>query len=332
MSGGSEHIAYDEICVLRDVQMAQEIRSLAALGVFPKGVLVYGLVYYQHGQRQYMVTADPAKLISFLNDVENRRLFPTPIESYAERLIIPEGEEEDVTNRIKLKLVRKLQDAYPAEVFAVLDQLHARKGGQLIDVQLQQYRSELESVFDGDKIKAFRDLCTKAYLRGNVSELTYRQLIGWCEKRLARLAEDIPPVGNKEKYFYGMAVLENHAVSRCIINANLSCIYEEKCKLEQQGKVVTAWHEKLFAMERQESLRGVQQQMADFLKTIYDDTMIGYIEYLEQLPHAVAAETFRDALVQVQAYGEKAEALLQYYGKVWGLSVQQEDDTDAETK
>ena len=66
MSGATEHIAADEISVLRDVQMAQEIRSLAALGVFPKGILVYGLVYYQYGQRQYMVTADPAKLISFL--------------------------------------------------------------------------------------------------------------------------------------------------------------------------------------------------------------------------------------------------------------------------
>ena len=322
MGGSQDYTAADEISVLRDVQMAQEIRSLAALGVFPKGILVYGLVYYQHGQRQYMVTADPVKLISFLNDVENRCLFPTPMESYAERLIIPEGEEEDVTNRIKLKLVRQLQEAYPAEAFAVLDKLHARKGGQLIDIQLQQYRSELESVFDRDKIKAFHDLCIKAYLRGNVSELTYRQLLGWYEKRLTQLAGNIPPVGNKEKYFYGMAVLENHAVSRCIINANLSCIYEEKCKLEQQGKVVTAWHEKLFAMERQESLRGVQQQMADFLKTIYDDTMIGHIEYLEQLPSAIDAEVFHAALTQVQAYGEKAEALLRYYGKLWGVSAE----------
>ena len=91
MSSGLEHIATDEISVLRDVQMAQEIRSLAALGVFPKGILVYGLVYYQNGERQYMISADPAKLIAFLNDVQNRRFFPTPMESYSESLIIPEG-------------------------------------------------------------------------------------------------------------------------------------------------------------------------------------------------------------------------------------------------
>ncbi|MBO5114708.1 MAG: hypothetical protein J6C02_01010, partial [Peptococcaceae bacterium] len=296
------------------------------------GILVYGLVYYQYGQRQYMVTADPAKLISFLNDVENRSLFPTPIESYSERLIIPEGEEENITNGIKLKLVRKLQEAYPSEVFAVLAQLNAQKSSCFIDAALQQYRLELESVFDRDKIKAFCDLCTKAYLRGNVSELTYRQLVGWCEKRFAQLADHIPPVGSKEKYFYGMAVLENHAVSRCIINANLSCMYEEKCKLEQQGKVVTAWHEKLFAMERQESLRGVQQQMAEFLKTIYDDTMIGLIASLEQMPGAVSAQCFHEALKQVRPYGEKAEALLQYYGKLWGVSSAEEDGTYAETK
>ena len=51
MSNGEPgFVAADEICVLRDVQIAQEIRSLAALGVFPKGILVYGLVYYQNAK------------------------------------------------------------------------------------------------------------------------------------------------------------------------------------------------------------------------------------------------------------------------------------------
>lgn len=319
MSSGLEHIAADEISVLRDVQMAQEIRSLAALGVFPKGILVYGLVYYRHGERQYMISADPAKLIAFLNDVENRRYFPTPMESYSESLIIPEGEEEDVINSVKVKLARILQEKYPAEVFAILEELNDRPGNDAMDAPLSAYREDMESIFDIDKIRAFRDLCIRAYLRKNVSDLIYHQLIEWCDFRLAQLVDYIPPMGRKEKVFYGMAILENQQIKRTVINANLSCIYQDKCKLEQQGQYVTSWHEKIFTMERQESLRAVNQQMELFLADIYDKQMIALIKELDDVAVTIHMDAMKDALTALSAYGEHAEALGRYYGQLWGV-------------
>jgi len=318
MSSGLEHIAADEISVLRDVQMAQEIRSLAALGVFPKGILVYGLVYYRHGERQYMISADPAKLIAFLNDVENRRYFPTPMESYSESLIIPEGEEEDVINSVKVKLARILQEKYPAEVFAILEELNDRLGNDAMDAPLSAYREDMESIFDIDKIRAFRDLCTRAYLRKNLSEAVYRQLLGWCDGRLAQLADYMPPMDRKEKVFYGMAVLEDGKINRCIMNANLSCIYQDKCKLEQEGRYVTAWHEKIFTMDRQESLRGINQAMTLHLQNIYDASMIGLIEAMEQAPVTMDTKAFQNAIAHLGVYGAQAEALGRYYGQIWG--------------
>ena len=332
MSDSYGHVASDEISVLRDVQMAQEIGNLAALGVFPKGVLVYGLVYYQHGKRQYMISEDPAKLISFLNQVENIKFFPTPMEEYSERLIIPEGEEENITKGIKLKLARQLQAQYPAEVFALLEQLCQVNENQQMEESLFQYRKELESVFNIDKIKAFRDLCTRAYLRKQVSEVAYQQLIAWCEKRLAQLADYMPPMGRKEKVFYGLAVLADHKINRCIINANLSCIYQEQRKLEQQGHYATAWHEKIFTMEQQGSLRGVNQEMTSFLETIYDDQMIDLIAQMEQLPSAVSEETSTALLEQLKHYGAKAEALGRYYGRMWGITAENRGRDESHAK
>lgn len=313
-----EHIASDEISVLRDVQMAQEIRSLAALGVFPKGILVYGLVYYQNGKRQYMISAEPEKLITFLNDVENRKYFPTPIESYSESLIIPEGEEEDIIKRVKLKLARKLQASYPAEVFALLEQCHCTEKSAYMDDALLSYREELESVFDIEKIKAFRDLCTRAYLRNTLTDWTYRKLIDWCELRFNQLVDYLPPINKKEKRFYGMAVLEHQSISRSIINANLSCIYQEKCKLEQDGQSVTVWHEKWICVEQQESLRTANQEMIAFLQYIYDAPMLQLIERLASAPSGVNVDMMQKAIQRVAAYGVKAEALGQYYGHMWG--------------
>lgn len=333
MSGAMEFAASDEISVLRDVQMAQEIRSLAALGVFPKGILVYGLVYYQNGKRQYMISADPAKLIAFLNDVENRKYFPTPMESYAESLIIPEGEEEDIINSVKVKLARILQKKYPVEVFTMLESLDRRAYNNVMDHSLLNYRAELESVFDIDKIKAFRDLCTRAQLRKNISEVVYRQLIDWCELRLVQLADYLPPMGRTEKTFYGMAVLENNHIKCTIINANLSCIYQEKCKLEQQGQYVTSWHERIFTMERQESLRAVNQQMDVFLADIYDEQMITLIDELEHAPVTINSDVVQHALLNTEAYGEDALNLIRYYGQMWGaIPARAKEDSHAVSK
>lgn len=326
----SEHVPVNELAVMRDVQVAQEIRSMAALGVFPKGIVVYGLVYYQNGQRQYMISSDPANLISFLNDVENRKLFPTPMESYSERLIIPEGYEADIINKIKLKLAKKLQNMYPAPVFAMLEQLHNKVPNDSMAESLIQYRRELESVFQADKIQAFQGFCTRAYLRKNISELVYQQLIGWCKKRLAQLEVYVAPAGSKEKKFYGLAVLQNHVVSQCVINANLNCIYQEKYKLEQQGMLTTDWHQKTFTVERQESLREINQQMASFLNTIYDRDMIALIEQMEQLPGVITAEEMENVITRLRVYGEKAEALGEFYGQMWGAIAREkrEDGND----
>lgn len=315
--------ASEELSLFRDVQVALEVRSMAALGKFPKEITVYGLVYYQAGQRQYMISADSSKLISFLNDAENRKYFPTPIESYSERLIIPEGYEEDVVNRIKLQLARNLQNAYPTEVFMLLENLSDQVPNDSMEQELLDYRKQLESVFYADKVQAFQALCTKAYLRKNISILVYQQLTNWCQNRLIQLEGNIPPSSKKEKYFYGLAVLQEHKIGRCVINANLKCIYEEQCALEKQGFLLTTWHKKAFYVEKQESLQGLKGQMADVLAKIYDQDLIYLMERVEQAPSVIKQQDWQAVLEQISRLGEKAKALVQYYGQQWGATMQQ---------
>jgi len=317
--------ASEERSLFRDVQVALEVRSMAALGKFPKEITVYGLAYYQAGQRQYMISADVAKLISFLNDAANRKYFPTPIESYSERLVIPEGYEEDVVHRIKLQLARKLQETYPESVFELLERLSDHTPNDSMEKDLLAYRKQLESIFSADRIQAFQALCTKAYLRKNISLLVYQQLTDWCQKRLTQLEGNIPPSSRKEKHFYGLAVLQDHKIGRCVINANLKCIYEEQCALEQQGNLLTSWHKKAFHVERQESLQGLKGQMAAILAEIYDYDLICLMEQAEQAPSVIKPQEWQEALEQVSQLGGKAKALVQYYGQQWGAMMRQRE-------
>lgn len=309
---------YNATPVLRDVQVAQEIRSMAALGKFPKEVIVYGLVYFKNNQRQYMISTEPAKLISFLNCTENLEFFPTPIESYSERLLIPEGYEADIVKAIKLKLARKLQTLYPYETFVILQELNTTQSNDVLNETFLQYRGLFESEFSVEKIKAFSALCTKAYLRKNISTLVYQQINTWCEKRLLQLENYIPPGSSKERTFYGMAILENYKIQRCVMNANLNCIYQEKQDLEKQGFLTTIWHKQKFQVELQGSLQGVVAQMTEILVHIYDESMTALLKQIEQAPGVISSERFTEAMTQLHSLGEGAEQLGKMYGRLWG--------------
>lgn len=165
---------YNETPVLRDVQVAEEIRSMAALGKFPKEITAYGLVYYKNGQRHYMISTDATKLICFLNDTTNQQFFPTPIEHCAERLAIPEGYETEAIQAIKLKLARQMQAAYPVAAFIQLEKIGRALPDDSLEKPLQRYRLQLEGEFSTEKIRAFLSLCTKCYLRKNISLFVYQ--------------------------------------------------------------------------------------------------------------------------------------------------------------
>lgn len=314
---------YNQTAVLRDVQVAQEIRSMAALGKFPKEITAYGLVYYQNGQRHYMLTTEQAKLVRFLNETANQALFPTLIDSHTERLAIPEGFEEDVIRAVKLQLAQKLAKDYPEQAFACLLEVSQAAPDSSAEEPLQKYRRQLESVFDAEKIRAFAAICTQAYLRKNCTLAIYQELSAWCAKRLLQLEGFVPPVGQRDKSFYGLAVLKDQHLERCVINANLSCIYQEKLALEQQGLLTTIWHQHHFAVPKQESLSGIQAQMTAILEKIYDTDLIALMEQIEQAPAVIEPACFAQVMETLTALGEKAAALGAYYGQRWGLQGQQ---------
>lgn len=311
---------YNQTPVLRDAQVAQEIRSMAALGKFPKEIIAYGVAYYQNSQRHYMITTDPAKIIAFLNETASQAFFPTVMTSYSQRLAIPEGFEEDITRQIKLQLAQTLQKDYPEQAFRCLVELSQVEPNTSAEAALMAYRQELEGVFYTEKIRAFASLCTRAYLRKNCTQGVYDRLLSWCQKRLAQLENVVPPVDAREKVFYGMAVFEESRIKKCIVNANLSCIYQEKHQHEQQGDCISIWHRQAFAIHRQESLQAVSEGMQHILETIYDEGMIALIRQIENAPSAISDKDFAQAMAKLETLGDKAATLGRYYGWRWGLT------------
>lgn len=159
------------LATLRDVQIAKDTMILSDLGKFPQEVMVYGLAYYMNDKRYYMVSTNKEDLIAFISHPKHFCYFPTPIEQYSERLAIPKGYEEEVINQIKLKMAQQLMTHYPIDLFKILAEINTIQQQDSLDKTFYHYCSNLEWVFDAEKIIAFHPVCDQAYLRKNISQL-----------------------------------------------------------------------------------------------------------------------------------------------------------------
>ena len=310
--------SYNEMPILRDKHAADEVRMMASLGMYPQGITVYGLVYFKDGERHYLLSTIQRNLIDFLNNALNEQYYPSDIYVYSESRMLPEGYAEEITNAVKAAAGRCLQQMYPEQVFALLEELHDFQASTNLDEDFIQMRSKLEPVFDLGTIEAFRELCTRAFLRKNMTKAVYNGLSAWCRKRITAIESYLPPLKDKEKIFYGFALIESCCVSKCVINANLDVIYRERLSYERQGIAVTAICRKHFLYERQESLQSLKARMEEEIRAIYDAEMLGLLEKLSAkaiFPRERKTEIFR----RLSSLGEEAVKIGEKYAHRWGI-------------
>lgn len=261
--------SYNQSPVLRDVQVAQEIRDMAALGKFPQEITVYGLAYYKHGERYYMISGEPESLIVFASAPEHFEYFPTPIQRYAKRQLIPEGEKENLKNTLKIKLALQLEVMYPLSHFQALAQQKKPPANAEVKYLIDTMRQDLEPVFSREKIEAFQGICVKAYMNGHLSEGEFLSLQSWYQKRLLELEQFLLPEYERQRTYYGFAVIDQGQIADAVVNANLWVIYQKQMTLAEKGALVTTWH----AQRVTGNIGQAQDAVKEMLYAIYDAAM-----------------------------------------------------------
>ena len=112
--------------LFRDVQVAEEFHQMAAEGYIDTEFTMYATTWLDGGERHYLVSADEARVIDFLDGTVRAGIAPLPIRSLTETCPVPLGEKENIAHNVKLELARSLQQDYPLEFFHSLRALPCR--------------------------------------------------------------------------------------------------------------------------------------------------------------------------------------------------------------
>ena len=95
--------------LFRDVQVAEEFHQMAAEGNIDTEFTMYATTWLDGGERHYLVSADEARVIDFLDGAVRAGIAPLPIRSLTETCPVPLGEKENIAHNVKLELARSLQ-------------------------------------------------------------------------------------------------------------------------------------------------------------------------------------------------------------------------------
>ena len=114
--------------LFRDVQVAEEFHQMAAEGYIDTEFTMYATTWLDGGERHYLVSADEARVIDFLDGAVRAGIAPLPIRSLTETCPVPLGEKENIAHNVKLELARSLQQDYPLEFFQLLARFAAQDG------------------------------------------------------------------------------------------------------------------------------------------------------------------------------------------------------------
>lgn len=106
--------------LFRDVQVAEEFHQMAAEGYIDTEFTMYATTWLDGGERHYLLSADEARVIDFLDGAVRAGIAPLPIRSLTETCPVPLGEKENIARNVKLELARSLQQDYPLEFFQLL--------------------------------------------------------------------------------------------------------------------------------------------------------------------------------------------------------------------
>lgn len=304
--------------LFRDVQVALEFQQMAEEGYLDTEFTMYGTIYYQDGQRHYLVSADEEKIIDFVEAAALQDIHPMPIQSLTEVCPVPLGEKETIAQDVKLRLARRLQAQYPLAFLELMEDLASVPNTDDARPLLETICRTVKNTFDREQIDLAQQLITLAYAGKVLQKDTCQQFLQFIAAEKENLQDDVTIKDILQKTWYTLAYQEAPGRIKYVTNARQAWIYHKKSALEEQGRIVAPIFQRTYWYNNQTTPEAVKTRHQEYCQTLLDAAYLQQVETIVRYPAALEAESFRTTCAAAkEQYGPQAAAALAEYGRRW---------------
>ena len=306
--------------LFRDVQVALEFQQMAAEGYLDTEFTMYGTVYYQDGQRHYLVSANEEKLIDFVETAPLKDIHPMPLQSLTEVCPVPLGEKETIAQDVKLRLARSLQTQYPLAFLELLETLAGLPNTDAALPLLEIVCRQVRNTFSPQQIDLAEQLITLAYAGKVLRRDTCQQLLQLIADEKENLQDDVTTKDLLQKTWYTIAYHNAAGHVAYVTNARQAWIYHKKCALEEQGRIISPIFQRTYWYNNQTTPEAVKARHQQACIALLDAAYLQTVETITRYPAALNPDAFHAACAIVQEqYGPQAYSALLTYGRRWHL-------------
>ena len=306
----------DFVLKFRDAQVAEDVRKKAELGWFEQEFTMYGTAYLAPDGMTYKVSADAGKIYRFIDDASAQQIFCGNVLSLTKTQAVPVGAEASAALAVKKELACRLRQAYPPELFLLLDELADYCRTDAAYDWLIAERDALEGVFDEERLHFFERLIRRCYSCQKLSAAHYQTLTTWLQEEFQGLLDSFVSKDIFEKHFYGLAYSSGTGY-RYLYDSLPETLYQRQAALEEQGVFVspviaqTRWYNYTYTLA--DARRDYQTTLHTFLNT----DRLQKLQHLATLPNPSIAPYSR----AISALGPEAQATVRRYLGRFGCQI-----------
>jgi len=302
----------------RDMEVAMDVSRMVELRRFEEEFAVYGCVFFENGERRFLVSGNEERIWEFENQQEYHNTYPFPMQKCSYKTTVPAGMEDVIIESLKIHLAKNLQQTYSKEFcsdFLSIAQIEPDNQAEVILLKLQE---KIAGLYREEQLIAFESLMHNAYQGKHLTVASCKIFENWLQRERKEM-ENTPVVERRlRKVFYGLCYYRNGKIKN-YCNGEKSRVYEKRESLMLQGYSVSSIFEKTYWHNGELSVQTIKELFVKELLAVFDDTYFLYLNDIKQIPAVVNKLKFTELENKYQTENNEIKKVLKLYRLHWAI-------------
>ncbi len=304
--------------MFRDFKVAEDVGKMMELRRFAVEFELYGTVYWNNGQRNYLVSKNADMLCKQIRELEVRNKYPLPLQVWHENCLVPAGWEEEIEQQIKVHFCQALQKKYPAMFWEAIVAVAEGKENDNGTAVLDPIREQLDGVFREEWLQTFHGLLNLLYLRKNLSQRSFLIYSEWLQEMRQEMVDTVAEKDTFCKNFFGFAYQEKDSQIHYVVNASQQFVQKKRTDMMlMSSNIITPIFSKKCWYNYDYRLEQARKDFEREMRTLYDEKYFAILKEIAALPLAVNAVRYRDKMQQFSM--EEVGNVWKLFGRQWGI-------------
>ena len=295
----------------RDVQIAMDFHKMAENGYLDEEFTMYGCVFLEKNQRQYLISNEEKEIVEFIHDALKNGIYPSPIQKIREVCHVPLGEKETIGNQVKIRLAQKMQREYPLEFLLEFEKLCQQTNSDAAFASLKSYVGALKNSFSAEKLSLAENLILLAYESKKLKNESYQALMHILERERRKMQDDIVEKNILSKTLHTVMYETSTGDIKYATNARIEWVEQKKNTLKSKGNIVSPIYSRVYWYNNQFRLDDVQElHKKNYQRALNKDYFI-FVKEIYNYP----------AVLVQNKYSTACQEMVNYYGYLWQILV-----------